>query len=67
VTIFGHSAGGSSVALHLSAPYSYQNNYFQRAIVQSNPFTIRFHDVGRGHFLQMKKRKRSFSFSLRLS
>lgn len=36
VTLFGQSAGGISVAIHMTSPLS--NGLFQRAIVHSNPF-----------------------------
>ena len=34
ITVFGESAGGFSVSLHIIAPQS--QKYFQRAIIQSN-------------------------------
>ncbi|KAF2068395.1 hypothetical protein CYY_010279 [Polysphondylium violaceum] len=38
VTIFGESAGGSSVALHLTCPSS--AGLFSKAIIESNPFAL---------------------------
>lgn len=38
VTIFGQSAGGSSVSFHLVSPGS--KPYFHKAIVQSSPFSL---------------------------
>jgi carboxylesterase type B len=44
VTLFGQSAGAISVGLHLTQPYSYLNNYFHKAIMQSNPWTLKMRD-----------------------
>ena len=38
VTIFGQSAGGDSVAIHLTAPSS--KGYYQHVIMESNPITL---------------------------
>lgn len=38
VTIFGQSAGGDSVAIHLTAPSS--KEYYRSAVMQSNPITL---------------------------
>jgi len=43
VTILGQSAGAMSVAAHVTSSYSYDNDYFQRAIVESDPFTMQFY------------------------
>jgi len=40
VTIFGQSAGGMSIGLHLVVPSSFQ--YYTRAIAESNPATMLF-------------------------
>jgi carboxylesterase type B len=50
VTIFGQSAGGISVAIHLTSPVS--AGLFHRAIVQSNPFAIFFRDYDSNQVLE---------------
>ena len=40
VTIFGQSAGAESIAIHLTSTKS--DEYFHKAILQSNPFGLPF-------------------------
>jgi len=42
VTIFGESAGGMSVTLHLISPQTWKYKYFSRAITQSNPTAMQY-------------------------
>jgi carboxylesterase type B len=49
VTIFGQSAGGSSVAFHLASPNSYNTGYFQKVIMQSNPIAIYYKTVAQAN------------------
>ena len=45
VTLFGQSAGGQSISLHLTTQES--EPYFQQAIIESNPFTIPYQTPSR--------------------
>eukprot|EP00730_Choanoeca_flexa_P016876 TRINITY_DN8056_c0_g2_i2.p1 TRINITY_DN8056_c0_g2~~TRINITY_DN8056_c0_g2_i2.p1 ORF type:complete len:559 (+),score=121.59 TRINITY_DN8056_c0_g2_i2:86-1762(+) len=49
VTIFGQSAGASSVAFHLTSAKSYSRNYFQKVIMQSNPIAIYYKSVAQAN------------------
>jgi para-nitrobenzyl esterase len=40
--IFGQSAGGESVLIHLASPNAYSASYFQSAIVESGPIALNF-------------------------
>jgi carboxylesterase type B len=43
ITLFGQSAGGISVSIHLTLPsHITSQNLFQRAIIQSNPLALKF-------------------------
>ncbi len=42
VTLFGQSAGAQSISLHLTNSKS--DKYFQRAIIESSPFTLPYRD-----------------------
>jgi carboxylesterase type B len=52
VTIFGQSAGGMSVGVHLTSPLSYP--YFRRAAMMSYPMGIRFTTPEMGMWLGAK-------------
>uniref|UniRef100_A0A6B2L168 Carboxylic ester hydrolase n=1 Tax=Arcella intermedia TaxID=1963864 RepID=A0A6B2L168_9EUKA len=51
VTIFGESAGGESVLVHLASPNATTANYFHRAIVESGPFALNFRTTTEGYVL----------------
>jgi carboxylesterase type B len=52
VTIFGQSAGGTSIACHLTNDES--DPLFQQAIMESNPFTIPLDTMTRAAAMQQK-------------
>jgi len=51
VTIFGESAGGSSVACHLTSPLSHAGDWFHQAIQESNPIGLGFTTTSEGSIL----------------
>eukprot|EP01130_Rhizamoeba_saxonica_P016655 TRINITY_DN7745_c0_g1_i1.p1 TRINITY_DN7745_c0_g1~~TRINITY_DN7745_c0_g1_i1.p1 ORF type:complete len:454 (+),score=96.00 TRINITY_DN7745_c0_g1_i1:400-1761(+) len=46
VTIFGQSAGGESVLIHMSSPDAGSAKHFSRAIVESGPISLNFKNTG---------------------
>eukprot|EP01095_Lingulamoeba_sp_RSL-Kostka_P010453 TRINITY_DN3760_c0_g1_i1.p1 TRINITY_DN3760_c0_g1~~TRINITY_DN3760_c0_g1_i1.p1 ORF type:complete len:568 (-),score=151.94 TRINITY_DN3760_c0_g1_i1:8-1711(-) len=62
VTIFGESAGGTSVSLHLSMKKSWK--YFQRAIAESPGFSVDDFDMVFAQSLEFSDRLGCFNHSL---